>query len=300
MHPRRRAPHNRRSWLFLPGAERQQLTDAPALGADVLIQELEDSVPPQRRVEARGLCQDILMAWNAAGVLSAVRINPLEGDGAHDLAAAMRGPPAVVLMSKVASPDQVRRLDQAIAALEDEFGIPAGATEIVPNIETAAGLVRTGEIVGASPRITSALVAAEDMAADLGAERTPACTELAYVRSRFLVECVAAGVVAIDCPYTYTDLAQAEIDTRYARALGYKAKSVVNPDQVALVNRIFTPCPEEVRHARRIVEAFEAARAQGRDRAEVDALMVEVPTYLAAKRLLTRAAELAKDGHEHG
>jgi citrate lyase subunit beta/citryl-CoA lyase len=278
--------------LFVPGAERQPLTDAPALGADVLIQELEDSVPPQRRVEARELCQDILMAWNAAGVLSAVRINPLEGGGTDDLAAAMRGRPAVVLMSKVASPEQVRRLDHAIAALEQELGIPAGATEIVPNIETAAGLVRTAEIVRASPRVTAALVAAEDMAADLGAERTPACTELAYARSRFLVECVAAGIVAIDCPYTFTDLAQAEIDTRYARALGYKAKSVVNPDQVALVNRILTPSLEEVRHASRIVEAFEAARAKGRDRAEVDGLMVEVPTFLAAKRLLARAAEL--------
>jgi citrate lyase subunit beta/citryl-CoA lyase len=276
----KRAPHHRRSWLFLPGADREQLVAAPALGADVLIQELEDSVPPQRRAEARTLSPEILRGWNAAGVLSAIRINPLDAGGTDDLAAAMPGRPAVVLMSKVSSAEQVRRLDQAILAREQELGIPSGTTEIVPNIETAAGLVRTGEIVGASPRVTAALVAAEDMAADLGAERTFACTELAYPRSRFLVECVAAGVVAIDCPYTFTDLERAEIDTRYARGLGYKAKSIVNP--------------EEVRHATRIVAAFEAARAQGLDRAEVDALMVEVPTYLAAKRLLARAAELGQ------
>lgn len=107
---------------------------------------------------------------------------------------------------------------------------------------------------------------------------------------------MAAGVVAVDCPYTFTDLEQAESDIRYARALGYKAKSIVNADQVALVNRILTPSFEEIRHATRIVAAFEAARAQGLDRAEVDALMVEVPTYLAAKRLLARATELAQAG----
>jgi len=290
----KRVPQNRRSWLFLAGADREQLVAAPALGADVLIQELEDSVPPQRRPQARALSPEILRGWNAAGVLSAIRINPLDTGGTEDLVAAMTGRPDIVLMSKVISAEQVRRLDQAISGQEQEIGIPNGTTEIVPNIETAAGLVRTREIVGASPRVTAALVAAEDMAADLGAERTPACTELAYPRSRFLVECVAAGVVAIDCPYTFTGLEQAEIDTRYARGLGYKAKSIVNPDQVALVNRILTPSAEEVRHATRIVEAFEAARAQGLDRAEVDALMVEVPTYLAAKRLLARAAELGQ------
>jgi citrate lyase subunit beta/citryl-CoA lyase len=292
---RRRAPRNRRSWLFLPGAERQQLLAAPALGADVLIQELEDSVPASRRGEARGLCKDVLTAWNAAGVVSAVRVNPLELGGLEDLQAAMPGRPAVVLMSKVGSAEQVQRLDEIITALERELGIADGFTEIVPNIETAAGLVRTGAIVAASRRVTAALVAAEDMAADLGAERTPGCTELAYVRSRFLVECVAAGVLAIDCPYTFTGVEQAEADTRQARALGYLAKSIVNADQVPVVNRALTPSDAEVAHARRVVRAFEAARAQGHDRAQVDGLMIEVPTQLAARRLLARAEELERE-----
>jgi citrate lyase subunit beta / citryl-CoA lyase len=290
----KRPPRNRRSWLFLPGAERERLERAADLGADVLIQELEDFTPPARRAEARAMSAGILRGWNASRSLSAVRINPLETCGLEDLAAAMRGAPAVVMMSMVASAGQVRSLDEAITALERENGLPQGSTEIVPNVETAAGLVRTGDIVAASPRVTAALVATEDMVADLGGERTPEGTELAYVRSRFLVECVAAGVLAIDCPYTYADPGRAEADTRFARRLGYKAKSIVDPGQVSLVNAVLTPSAEEAAQARRVVAAFEDARAQGLDRAEVDGLMVEVPTYRSARRLIERHDELRR------
>jgi citrate lyase subunit beta/citryl-CoA lyase len=197
------------------------------------------------------------------------------------------------MLPKVARPDQIRALDAEIARHETALGLPADSTEIVPNIESAAGLVETRAIAGASPRVTACLLAAEDMAADLNAERSPEGRELAYARSRFLVECTAAGVVAIDCPFTFGDLPAAEADLRAARALGYRAKSIVNTNQVALVNRLLTPGPEEVARARRMVEAFTAARAAGADRAEVDGLFVEVPTSLAAQRLLRRAEELA-------
>ena len=265
------------------------LRAAPSLGADVLIQELEDFCPPERRPAARALSRDLFAQWRAAGAVAAVRINPLETCGRDDLAAVMAGEPDLVMMSKVATPAQVRALDEAITALE---AVP-GRTEIIPNIETAAGLVRTLAVAEASPRVTACLVAAEDMAADLDAERTLEGTELAYARSRFLLECTAAGVLAIDCPFTFGDLAAAEADLLRARALGFKAKSIVNPDQVALVNRLLTPTAAEVAKARRMVAGFEAARVRGEDRAEVDGLFVEVPTYLAAQRLLKRAAALA-------
>jgi citrate lyase subunit beta/citryl-CoA lyase len=288
----RRAPHLRRSWLFLPGADRSALLDAARSGADVLIQELEDFTPAERRGEARGLAAEVYAAWRAAGVLAAVRVNPLETVGGDDLRAAMAGRPDIVMMSKVARPEQVVALEAAVSALEAEFGIAVGSTELVPNVESAAGLVRTAAIAGASARVTGALVASEDMVADLGAERTREGLELSYVRSRFLVECVAAGVLAIDCPYIFGDEAGAEAEARTARRLGYKAKSLVSPGHAPSINRVLTPSAEEVVRARRIVAAFEAARAAGRDRAEVDGLLAEVPTYAAALRLLARAAEL--------
>jgi citrate lyase subunit beta / citryl-CoA lyase len=291
-HSRRRPPALRRCWLFLPGAERAQLLAAPATGADVLIHELEDFTPPERRPEARAIAPEIYAAWRAAGVLAAVRINPLETEGRADLAAVMRGRPDIVLMSKVAERRQVVALAEAVLGLEYDCGIPSGTTEIVPNIESARGLIQTFAIATASPRVSAVLGSTEDMAADLGAPRTPAAQELAYARQRLHVECVAAGVTSVDCPYTFADIAGCEADARAARAMGYVAKSVVNATHVAAINAVMTPSAEAVRAAKRVVTAFEAARTQGKDRVEVGGLMVEMPTYLSAQRLLARAKAL--------
>jgi citrate lyase subunit beta/citryl-CoA lyase len=281
-----------RVWLFVPGAEPGAHAAAAACAADVLIQELEDFTPPERRSEARALAPALYDSWRAAGRVAAVRINPLETCGRDDLAAAMAGRPDIVMMSKVAHPGQVRALDEAIAEHERRLGRAANATTLVPNIESAAGLVRTGAIVAASPRVMAALVASEDMAADLGAERSREAGELAYVRQRFLVECVAAGTVAIDCPYTFADAAGAAADARAARRLGYKAKSAVDPAHVDAINAVLTPSRAEVAEAERLVAAFDAARAAGRDRVEVDGALVELPRYLGAKRLIARARDL--------
>jgi citrate lyase subunit beta/citryl-CoA lyase len=106
------------------------------------------------------------------------------------------------------------------------------------------------------------------------------------VRARFLVECRAAGVEAIDCPYTFSDVKGAVADARYARRLGYRMKSLVEPSHARAINRVFTASARELARARRIVEAFERARAAGKDRAKVDGALIEVPIYAAAKRLL--------------
>src|SRR5690606_4302749 len=117
----------------------------------------------------------------------------------------MEAGPDIVLLPKCDDPARILRLDREISRLEARFSTPQGFTEIVPNIESARGLVRAGAIAAASPRVTAMLVASEDMAADLGAERSREGGELLQVRTRFFVECTAAGIVAIDCPYTYGD-----------------------------------------------------------------------------------------------
>jgi citrate lyase subunit beta/citryl-CoA lyase len=272
----RGAGHPRRTWLFVPGADEAAHLSAERSGADVLIQELEDFTPPSLRPRARALAKSLYASWRAAGALVAVRVNPLATCGREDLAAVLAGKPDIVMMSKVATPEHVREL----------AGIAGRKVELVPNIESAAGLVRTIEIVQASAQVTAALVASEDMVADLGTVRTRGGTELAYVRARFLVECRAAGVEAIDCPYTFSDARGAAAEARHAKRLGYRAKSLVAPAHAAGINRVFTPTSAEIAHARRIVAAFERARAAGRERASVDGALVEVPIYAAAKRLL--------------
>ena len=288
----RAAVESRRSWLFIEGANETALAAAASSGADVLIQELEDFTPPQERAHARAIAVDVLAAWKEAGAVAAVRVNPLEGDGHTDLEAVMHGAPHAVLLPKADDPGQIRALDAAIGALEAQLDLVAGSTEIVPNVELARGLVNTYAICTASPRVSACLVASEDMAADLGAERSREGGELAYVRARFHVECVAARVLSIDCPYTWTDDAGVEADTLAARRLGYRAKAAVHAAHVAVINRLLTPSPAEVAHARRVVDAFETAQAAGRGRAEVDGSLIEVPIYLNARRLLERAARL--------
>ena len=285
----------RRSWYFVEGANEAALESAASSGADVLIQELEDFTPPEARERARALAPQVLERWKKAGVVAAVRVNPLAGDGHADLHAVMRAAPDVVLLPKADDAEQIRALDAAIGALERRYGLAVGSTEIVPNVERARGLRDTYAICTASPRVRACLVASEDMAADLGAERSRSGGELDYVRARFHVECVAAGVVSIDCPYTWTDDAGVEADTLAARRLGYRAKSVVHAAHAAIVNRVLTPTAAEIAQARRVVEAFEAAQAAGRGRAEVDGSLIEVPIYLNARRLLERAARLGVD-----
>jgi citrate lyase subunit beta/citryl-CoA lyase len=250
--------------------------------ADVLIQELEDFTPPERRPEARRLAPSLFFRWKSKGFIAAVRINPLETCGLEDLAAVLKGRPDIVLMSKVVSPEQVR----ALAALTTN-------EELVPNVETAAGLVRACEIGRAHPRVTAMLVASEDMVADLGTSRSRAGEELAYVRQRFLVECRAAGVEAIDAPYTFSDVRGAVADARWARRLGYRMKSLVTPLHAAALNEVFSVSGKEIKQAEKILRAFEKARREGRERATVDGRLVEVPMYAAAMRLLQEHAKRA-------
>ena len=281
-----------RSWLFLEGANEPVLQAAALSGADVLIQELEDFTSPAQRPAARALAADLFAAWRAAGVVVAVRVNPLDRDGMEDLAAVMRGRPDIVALPKVAEPAHIVRLDEAVTRFERDYGIAEGSTALLPNIELARGLLQTHAIAKASPRTVACLMASEDLAADLGAERGPDGAELAYCRQRFIVECVAAGVVAIDCPYTFSDGEGVERDTRWAHRLGYAAKSLVDPAHAGVVNGVLTPSEQELSRAREIVEAFEAARAEGRSRAELKGSLVEVPTYSNAKRLIARAEAL--------
>ncbi|HEU0159336.1 MAG TPA: CoA ester lyase [Hyphomicrobiaceae bacterium] len=292
----RRPPALRRCWLCLPGADQSALSAAMACGADVLIQELEDFTPPEQRPGARALAADLFAQWRAAGIVAAVRINPLHTEGRADLEAVMRGRPDIVLMSKVAEVDEVVALDGEVTRLEQALAIPTGSTELVPNVESARGIRHAYAIAKASPRITGVMGSTEDLAADLGAPRSKTGSELAYARQRLHFECTAANVLSIDCPYTFADLAGAASDARYARQLGYVAKSAVDPQHVAAINRVMTPSTDEIAEAHAVIAAFEAARAAGKERGRQGDLLVEVPTYFSAKRLIARAAALGVAG----
>ncbi len=281
-----------RSWLFVPAADTSAIDAAVNSATDVAIAEFEDFTPPDQRPAARALLARALADWRAAGMVTAVRINPLwTADGPADLAAAIDAGADIIAFPKVRGPEDVREMDAALSA-------EGSAADLLPNIESAAALVATGEIARASDRVHACLIASEDMAADLGAERTRDGAELRYARERFLIECRSVGVTPVDCPYTWSDLAGLEGETHTARQLGYTAKSAVDPFHPTIINQLMTPSPNAIAHAEKIVTAFETARAEGRDRAHLDGHMVELPTYLGAQRLLARAQKFADRGEK--
>jgi len=293
MNPRCRRPDLRRSVLFVAGADELAQANAIAAQPDVLVQDLEDFTPRDRKVAARRLSASLAERARASGMLFAVRVNPLDDGGCDDLAAVVAARTPIVMLPKAASGQQIAALDDEIARREADHAMARGAIEIVPNVETAAGLVELRGIVRASARVASCLLATEDLAADLCAERGPDADELAYARSRFLLEARALGVEPIDAPYTYSDAEGCERDARRSRRLGYRSKCAVTAAQVVVLHRVFTPPADEVAAARRIVDAFEAARAQGIDRPLVDGRWIEPPAYRNAQRLLERASALA-------
>jgi citrate lyase subunit beta/citryl-CoA lyase len=278
-----------RTWLFGAGADRAAHAAMAASGADVLIQDLEDFTPPQRRVEARSLAPALYARWRAAGARACVRINRLEDEGELDLQHVVAARPDIVAYPKASSAEEMAALDEAILQAEQLEGLPPGAIGILPVCETALGVVDVRLIARGSPRIRYALLGAEDLAADLHAERSREAVELDHARRRFVLECRAAGIEPIDAPFTFSDADGAAQEARYARRLGYRAKSLVRPDHVKSVRAGLVPDASELARAQQLVLAFEAARARGEERALVDGLWVEVPTYLNAKRLLAQA-----------
>lgn len=152
------------------------------------------------------------------------RINPLESLGYIDLQAVMQARPDIVAYPKAASAFHIRALDVAITTHEAALGIERGAIEILPVCETALGVVNVRAMTSASARVRCALLGSEDLAADLGADRTREAAELDYARGRFLLECRAAAIEPVDTPYTFADASGAVAEARYARRLGYRTK----------------------------------------------------------------------------
>lgn len=289
-------PDLRRTWLFGPGADASAHDAMLASGADALIVDLEDFTPPARRDEARRLLPALLHRWRDTGRIAVVRINALDADGPADLAAAMPARPDIVAYPMAARAEQMHALHAALSHWERALGIAAGHTEILPVCETALGVVDVRAIAGGSARIRSALLGAEDLAADLCAERHPDAVELDHARRRFLLECRAAAIEPVDAPYTFGDSEGAVREARYAVRLGYRCKALVRSEHAAALNAALMPGADELRRASTIVGAFESARARGEARALVDGLWVEVPTYRNALRLIERAARLAGRG----
>jgi citrate lyase subunit beta/citryl-CoA lyase len=181
----------------------------------------------------------------------------------------------------------VARLASLLAALEHERGLPSGAVGILLMVETAQGVLNAYEMACASRRVWALCLGGEDLALDLGAIRTKEGLELAYARAQTVVAARAAGALALDTVYTdLNDLDGLLAEARQARQLGYSGKLLIHPAQIEPVHRAFAPSEEEVAYARRVLAAFEAAKARGDGVLALDGSMIDAPVVARAREVL--------------
>ena len=279
-----------RTMLFVPGDSPRKFEKASQGNASALIIDLEDSVVPDKKDEARGLTRTML-GGRRDGQQLYVRVNALDtGMTLQDLAAVMPGAPDGIVLPKSRSGDDVRHLALWLDAFEAAAGTKPGSTQIVVvATETAASVFGLGSYKDCSPRLAGMMWGAEDLAASLGATENGSGGKFhspyLLARDMCLIGAAAAEVAAIDTVYTdIENLAGLEQETRAARRDGFSAKALIHPKHVDIVNAAFEPTAAERAWAEKIVEAFASNPTLGTLR--VDGRMIDKPHLRAAKKIL--------------
>jgi citrate lyase subunit beta/citryl-CoA lyase len=283
-----------RSLLFVPADSERKMTKALQSGADVLILDLEDSVGPSRKEEARRLAADFL-ARHETPTLIYVRVNALStGLTDEDLAAVMPGRPAGIMLPKAEGGQDISLLSVKLRVCEAENGIEDGATHILPIItETGKAIFSAQTIAGSSERLSALTWGAEDLSAAIGARATRDdagryTSVFALARSITLFAAADAGVPAIDTVFpAFRDLDAFARDCREAERDGFTGKMAIHPSQVPFINAAFTPSEEAIDHSRRVVAAFAETGETGV--VNLDGEMVDRPHFIRATRILERA-----------
>lgn len=284
----------RRSLLFVPGSTPERIAKAIATAADGVILDLEDAVAPAEKARAREWVVAALRRADFRGKERIVRINPLDGPyGEDDVAAVVPAGPDALLLPKASAPEQVGRLDAAVARREQAAGLEAGRVRLHLIIETAAGVLAAPALARASARNAALFYGAGDLSRETRARLVPGRASELYVLGHIVLAARAAELEALDAPYfDLADEAGLETHTRIAAELGYDGKAVIHPRQIDAVNRLFTPSAEAIAHARRVLAAYAEAEAAGSGALALDGHFIDAVHVAMARETLARA-ELA-------
>jgi len=285
-----------RSLLFVPGIRPTMMEKARGLPADVIVLDLEDSVPPAEKEMARALVREAIPSLIHPGRQLYIRINSLaSGLARDDLRAVVMAGLDGITIPKVGSPQEVVQVGEWLAELEEERGLGRGSIALIPWVESAAGLLQCREIAAASPRNVAVAFGVEDYSADMGLPRTKEGWEVFFARSYVAICARAAEVLALDAPYPdFRDAEGLMAEARLDRSLGYAGKFCIHPSQLEPVNQLFRPSPEEIEQARRIVAAFEEGLKQGYAAVQVEGRMIDTPIARRAQKLLELAEAIAR------
>lgn len=271
-----------RSVLFAPANRPDLVAKTTRSEPDAVVIDLEDGTPADAKVDARG--QAIAAARHLTG-LTLLRVNAPDSEWFEgDLEAYAVGPFGGLVVPKTETASQVTDIETRLRDL--------GVAErpVVWGIETARGVIEAVPALGASELGAAAYFGAEDYIADLGGRRTARGEETFFARTQVAMACRLAGLVALDQVVTaIRDADQFRADARFALDLGFGGKMCVHPSQVALCHELFTPAPEAVDRARRLLDCYDAALADGRATANFEGQMIDGPLVAQARQVLDRA-----------
>jgi len=281
----------RRSLLFVPGDSRHKIEKAALLPADTVILDLEDAVAPDQKETARHTVASALSAIQFGRIERLVRINPPGTPYFQfDLEVTLPAQPDGYVLPKVETAEQLQEIEPYLAAAELEHGWPSASIRLLALVETARGIMNIKAIAQASTRLDALLFGAEDLAADIGVMRTPGGWELFYARSAVVTAAAAYKLQAIDMvTVDFNDLAGLEEECNVARQLGYSGKMAIHPRQLEPINRLFSPSPEVIEQALRLVQAYHEQANRGVGAFSLDGRMVDMPVIRSARKILHRA-----------
>jgi citrate lyase subunit beta/citryl-CoA lyase len=282
-----------RSLLFAPGNHPRRVAKAFTLGADAVVLDLEDACPIAEKIATRAAVVAALQRPRRA--LGYVRVNALSSEFGHgDLCGVVQRGIDGVMLAKVDGPDAIKIADWLITQLERERDLPPRSVDLIPLIETGAGLANARAIARAAPRVKRMAFGAGDFTLDLSVRWSRDETELLAFRSALVLASRAGGIEApIDL--AWIDMKDAEgfaNSVRRGRSLGFQGKLCIHPDQVAPINAAFSPTAEEIAQAQRIVAAFRDAEARGSTAIAVDGALVDYAILVQAQRVLEAAARI--------
>jgi citrate lyase subunit beta/citryl-CoA lyase len=287
--------------LFVPGNDPGKLFNAGIYGADSIVFDLEDAVAVGEKDAARDLVKNALL-YNEYPSEVGVRINHISTPFGHDdIREIMRARPSFLRVPKSEEPADIVAVDELMTRWEREYGFAVGGVKLVLTIETALGILNSFHLAKASQRVVAIGLGAEDLAADLETNRTPSGREILFARSQLLLSARAAKVQAID--NVYADVKNEDgfiADTLLGKELGFNGKSVIHPNQVEIVHRIYTPTLLEVEKARRILAAYQEALAKKSGVIALDGKMIDGPIVARAERTVryAQAVGLVMEGEQ--
>lgn len=278
----------RMSRLYLPGNNPAMMINAGIHEPDGIILDLEDSVAPDRKDEARILVRNALRNIDFYGAERMVRINQLPL-GLEDAAVVAPHGVDLLLIPKCEEAWQVQKVEEVVRSILDSEGMEKEIF-FMPIIESALGVENAFRIATASKNVVAMAIGLEDFTADLGVPRTPGGRESFYARARMVNACKAARIQPIDSVYSDVGNMEGLLETaKESAALGFEGMGCIHPGQIRVIHEGFRPTKAEIEKAKEIVEAFKAAKEQGLGVISIGSKMIDAPVVKRAEQTLLLA-----------